>query len=65
MTDYGTGFVESEAVLALTAEDYDTAIAKLRTMSDGELRQFYVTIERLSTMIISEQNRRAYLAEVR
>lgn len=47
---YGTNFLESEAVLAMSAEDPDYAKQKLRAMSSIELLTFGRQLRALAAM---------------
>jgi len=44
---YGTGFTESEAVLAITAEDTEEAKRQLQLMTEIEIKGFIMYLERL------------------
>lgn len=47
---YGTNFIESEAVLAMSADDTDYAIEKLQQMSPTELLTFGWQLHVLAAM---------------
>jgi hypothetical protein len=47
---YGTDFIESEAVLAILAEDLEEAKRQLQLMTKVEIRGFIMYLERLARL---------------
>lgn len=51
MKDYGTGFLETEALAAILAEDEGTAGARIREMSREERRRLSTALTRLNRIV--------------
>jgi hypothetical protein len=47
---YGTDFMESEAILAITAEDDQEAKRQLQLMTETEIKGFILYLERLARL---------------
>ena len=47
---YGTEFIESEAILAITAEDTEEAKQQLQLMTEIEIKGFILYLERLARL---------------
>jgi hypothetical protein len=47
---YGTNFMESEAILAITAEDEAEAKRQLQLMTKAEIQGFIMYLERLESL---------------
>jgi hypothetical protein len=47
---YGTEFIESEAILAITAEDTEEAKRQLQLMTEIEIKGFILYLEHLARL---------------